>query len=465
MDEINNLVESMKDELVKSVQEVVRIKSVMDEPKEGMPFGEGVNKALMKALSISSSLGFKTVNVDGYMGYAEYGEGEETIGVLGHLDVVPEGSGWKYPPYGGEIHDGKIYARGAIDDKGPIMAALFGLKAIKEANIQLGKKVRIFFGTNEENGSNDVVNYLERDKAPDMGFTPDAEYPIIYAEKGILGFDIVKYLDKDIKNDINIKYVEGGNAPNVVPDTCKCAMQIHDDYIKQNVIDDLKKYIEKTGFDINYDEKERDILFSSKGLSAHGSQPELGENAIMMFLPFLKDINISDDLRKFVEFLVCNIGMDTRGRELGIDLKDETGELSLNVGMIKIDSCKAAVSVNIRYPVTFNENDVMDKLKSKAESYGLKIENLGVAHPLYFPKDHPLIIKLQKVYKEQTGLEPELLSIGGGTYAKKMPNIVAFGPNFPGKAAREHQTDEYVEIEDLIRNAQIYGNAIYELAK
>lgn len=465
MNEINDLVELMKDDLIKAVQEIVSIKSVMDEPKEGMPFGEGVNEALMKALSISSSLGFKTVNVDGYMGYAEYGEGEETVGVLGHLDVVPEGGGWKYPPYGGEIHDGRIYSRGAIDDKGPIMAALFGLKAVKEANLQLNKRVRVFFGTNEENGSNDVLNYLERDEAPDIGFTPDAEYPIIYAEKGILKFDIVKYLGEDTKSDINIKYVEGGNAPNMVPDTCRCVMQIHDNYIKECVIDNFKKYIEKTKFNINYDEKEDCILFSSKGLSAHGSQPELGKNAIMMFLPFLKDINISDDLKEFVEFLVSNIGMDTRGKELGIDLKDDTGELSLNVGMIKIDSCKAKVSVNVRYPVTFNENDVMDKLKSKAEFYGLKIENLVVAHPLYFPKSHPLIIKLQKVYKEQTGLEPELLSIGGGTYAKKMPNIVAFGPNFPGKVGREHQTDEYVEIEDLIKNAKIYGNAIYELAK
>lgn len=194
--EINKIIEELKDDLIDSTAELVKIKSIEDEAKEGKPYGEGVASALEKALEISEKLGFETVNVDGYVGYAEYGEGDEYVGVLGHLDLVPEGDGWKYPPYGAEIHDGKMYGRGTTDDKGPIMAALYGLKAIKESKLPLSKKVRILFGTNEETGSKEIEHYLEKEKPPVLGFTPDAEYPIIYAEKGITIFDVVKIRNK-----------------------------------------------------------------------------------------------------------------------------------------------------------------------------------------------------------------------------------------------------------------------------
>lgn len=189
---LDQYVDILKDELVKSTQEIIKIKSTEGEPKPGMPYGEGPGKALEKALMIADSLGFKTKNVDGYVGYAEYGEGDEMVGVLGHLDVVPEGDGWDYPPYGAEIHDGKIYGRGATDDKGPIMASLYALKAIKDSGLKLSKRVRILFGTNEETGSKEIEYYLKHDEAPTIGFTPDANYPVIYAEKGITMFEVVK---------------------------------------------------------------------------------------------------------------------------------------------------------------------------------------------------------------------------------------------------------------------------------
>lgn len=181
--ELNERIEELREEIIKSTQDLVKIKSVEEEAKEGKPFGEGVAKTLDRALEISSELGFKTVNMDGYVGYAEYGEGEDYVAVLAHLDVVPEGDGWIHPPYGAEIHDGKMYGRGTMDDKGPIMSALYGLKAIKDLKLPLSKKVRIIFGTDEETGSEDIAYYLQREKAPIAGFTPDAEYPIIYAEK------------------------------------------------------------------------------------------------------------------------------------------------------------------------------------------------------------------------------------------------------------------------------------------
>ena len=226
MNLIGSKIDEMKDELIQSVQNIIRIKSVEDEPKEGMPFGEGVSKSLECALEISKKLGFKVVNLDGHVGYAEYGDGEEYVAALGHLDVVPEGDDWIYPAYGAEIHDGKIYGRGTTDDKGPIMASLYGLKVIKELGLPLSKKIRIIFGTNEETGSKDIEYYLEHEKAPVAGFTPDAEFPIINGEKGITIFDIVKtFGEKTTDGDVLVESIKGGIASNVVASLCETKLK------------------------------------------------------------------------------------------------------------------------------------------------------------------------------------------------------------------------------------------------
>jgi predicted dipeptidase len=187
---LNKLIEKDKDYLINSTQELVMIKSVNDEPKTGAPFGEGPAQALDKALEIARGLGFNTTNLDGYIGYAEYGQGTDYVGVLAHVDVVAEGNGWKYPPFGAEIHDGKMYGRGTIDDKGPAMAAIYALKAVRDSKLPLTKRVRVIFGSDEETGTADVEYYLEREEPPISGFTPDANFPAIYAEKGILTFDL-----------------------------------------------------------------------------------------------------------------------------------------------------------------------------------------------------------------------------------------------------------------------------------
>jgi succinyl-diaminopimelate desuccinylase len=465
VDKLNSVIESMKDDMVRAVQEIVEIKSVTGEPKPGMPFGEGVHEALRHALNLADTMGFRAVNLDGYMGYAEYGTGREMVGVLGHLDVVPEGDGWKYPPYGGEVHDGKIFGRGTLDDKGPIVAALFGLKAIKEANLPISRRVRIFFGTNEEKGSSEVPYYLERDEAPVLGFTPDAEYPIIYAEKGILILKVTKKLIAKPQGSINIKHIKGGNAPNMVPDFCEAVLEVRSGEVRKSILSRLEEYVSDTGYDISCVDREGTLVIVSRGVSAHGSVPHLGRNAVMQLLMFLSSLEIEGEAGEYIKFFSQNVGMEVKGETLGFYLEDETGELSLNLGVIELDEKEASVLINIRYPVTFKTSDVMDVFNERIDPLGAEVEITLEQHPLYFPKDHPLIEKLQKVYKEQTGTEPELLAIGGGTYAKEMPNIVAFGPIFPGKPDLDHQANEYIEIEDLLMNAKIYGNAIYELAR
>lgn len=461
---LNGKIDNLKEDLIKVTSEIIKIKSVEEEAKEGMPYGEGVAKALDYALNTANKLGFKTVNLDGYVGYAEYGEGEDYIGILGHLDVVPEGDGWIYPPYGGEIHDGKLYGRGTMDDKGPMMSSLFALKAVKESGLKLSKRVRIIFGTNEETGCNEIEHYLEREKPPVAGFTPDAEYPIIYAEKGITIFDLVKDLNKKPSGDIIIKSIKGGQRANMVPDYCEVELLVKD---IEAILKAVENFKDKKGYNLTAEILGDKVVVKSYGVSAHGSLPHLGKNAIMQLFAFIDTLTMEpSDIVDFIKFFNKYVGMECDGASFGVGLSDEvSGKLSFNVGVISMSDEKVRMSLNLRYPVTYKYEDLETPLLKTLENKGIVIKNMVHQKPLYFEKEHPLIKTLQKVYEEQTGFESKLLAIGGGTYAKEMPNIVAFGPILPGRPDLDHQANECVELEDLILNAKIYAHAIYELAK
>lgn len=462
--QINSRIDELRDELISSTQELVRIKSVEGEAREGMPFGEGLAQALDKALEISRRLGFNTVNLDGYIGYAEYGEGEDYVAVLGHLDVVPEGSGWLHPPYGAEIHDGKMYGRGTMDDKAPIMAALYGLRAVADSGLELSKRVRIIFGTNEETSCADMPYYFKTEKAPVAGFTPDADYPIIYGEKGITIFNAVKTLENKCTDSVIVKSIKGGQRENMVPDYCEALVQTKN---AEEVIEAAEDFKSRTSFDVTAESNGDEVIIKSAGVSAHGSTPQLGKNAIMQMLAFLGELPLGNcDLADYIAFFNRHVGFETDGKSMGIGLEDkESGKLSFNVGTITMDSESVSIGLNLRYPVTFRYEDMMEPLSEKLEKLGVTVENMTHQEPLFFPADHQLIKSLQKVYSEQTGMEAELIAIGGGTYAKEMPNIVAFGPAFPGRPDVVHQANEYIELEELVLNAKIYGHAIYELAK
>jgi succinyl-diaminopimelate desuccinylase len=461
---LSKKVDELKEELISSTQEILKVKSVQEPALPGKPYGASVDNALNTALAISKRLGFKTTNLDGYIGYAEYGEGEDYVAVLGHLDVVPEGEGWKYPPYAAEIHDGKIYARGSLDDKGPIMACLYGLKAISELNLKLSKRVRIIFGTNEETGSGEMHYYNSHEKAPVSGFTPDAEYPMIFGEKGITIFNLVKELNTKPSNGINIKYIKGGLAANMVPDHAEALVESKDAAI---IAKNLEAFSKETNFDLKAHVNGNTVVINSVGIASHGSFPERGKNAIMQLLAFLGTLDLGKcDIKDAIDFLNENIGFDTCGVKFGIALEDKpSGKLCFNTGVIDMSEDKINLTLNIRYPVTLKYDDMMNPFNKRIEGTGFKVENMMHQEPLFFPEDHPLIKTLQEVYTRETGLDATPKAIGGGTYAKEMSNIVAFGPIFPGKPDLDHQVDENIEVEDLIANAKIYANAIYELAK
>lgn len=461
---VNKRIDQLKDDIVKSTQKLVQIKSVEAEVKEGMPFGEGVKEALETALKLADILGLKNKNIDNYAGHVEIGRGEEILGILCHLDVVPEGRDWTYPPYSAEIVDNKIYGRGAIDNKGPAVAALYALKAVQDSGIELRKRVRLIFGTDEESGWEGLKYYLEHEETPDFAFSPDAEFPVIHGEKGILTFKLKARFNNQGDGKFIINSIQGGNAPNMVPDYCEAHLRT--DY-PEELSEKLSKFSEKTGYKLELDEEGEEIIIKSHGISAHGSLPEDGQNAISQLLVFIKTLDLAeDDIGRFIDFYNEKIGMKYHGESIGCELRDElSGPLTFNVGMIRLDNKGAEITVNIRYPVTISKEEVFTGIRAELEGTGVELEEGEHMEPLYVPKDDPLVTKLMKVYQEFTGDRREPITIGGGTYARAIERAVAFGPLFPGQVELAHQRDEYISIDDLILNAKIYANAIIELAK
>lgn len=445
--------------MIKSLQESLRIPSVQGPAVEGAPYGVEVRRCLDHALDTACRLGFSVTDMDHQMGWCEYGDGEEMVAVLGHLDVVPEGDGWSFEPYGGEVRDGMILGRGTTDDKGPTIAALYALAAIKESGLPIRRRIRLFFGTNEETGSNDMKYYVSHGgEMPVMGFTPDGEYPVINGEKGIINVTFSKKYNQETA-PVRLVRLKGGLAPNVVPACAEAEFICSADLAK----DIAGRSIDKVHFSLT----DTGFVVQAEGVSAHGSTPELGENAIGRLLQALDTLQLDGELAKAIQFISEKIGMETDGSSAGIYLEDDiSGRLTLNLGTIEGDDKGFSMKINYRYPVTKSYDDCGYKFIELFKQAGFTLESETHKASLYIPEDSELIQSLLRVYAEKTGdNNGRPKSIGGGTYAKALPNTVAFGPIFPGDEVREHEPDEYIEIDKLIKNAQIIAAAMYELAK
>lgn len=458
--DIAKYIKSNEEALIKATCDILKIKSVEEDSKPGMPFGEGPARALEFALQLAENFGLRTKNLDNYIGWAEWGEGEELVGIPVHLDVVPEGHGWTYPPYGGEIHDGKIYGRGASDDKGPAMAALFALKTLKEAGVKFNRRVRVIFGTNEESGMMDVDYYKKHDEEPDMGFSPDAEFPIINGEKGIMTFKLAIDFEK-CRDGIIVKKLSGGHRPNMVPDYAEAVlMNCHEDTdLKLNALAKNKNY------QAEINQKGPQVIIKCYGVSAHGSTPERGKNAVMHLVSLLDELNIAESQKTFIHFLNEKIGEDTTGKGLGVAFSDDiSGALTFNVGVARMDEDYGEVVINIRYPIRTTGAEVIEGIKANLEG-GVRMEDISDSEPHYVPEDNHMIKDLKAAYEKVTGEKAYCFTIGGGTYARHFNNSVAFGPLFPGKPELAHEKDEYIEIEDLLKNFSIYTYVLEELVK
>ncbi len=466
----DKIVDSMKNDIIKATQELVQIKSLEAKPEPGAPFGREVRECLDKTLELCNRLGMKTENFDGFAGHAEFGEGEEIIGILVHVDVVPEGSGWSHDPYGGEVVDGKIFGRGTIDDKGPAVAAIYALKAVMESGEKFNRKVRIIVGCDEESGRWACMkHYFKHAEMPMCGFSPDADFPIINSEMGILIFKLQKEFENNEESccgGMKIKRIQGGNKVNMVPDYCECELELKKDFTErvQKTIEYLRdKHDAKLELEIEGSK----CIIKSYGLSAHGSTPGKGLNAISQLISCICKLPLCvSEQTAYINFLDAHIGMEVDGTSFGVAMSDEvSGKLVFNLGTIDVTEEKGSIGINIRYPVTNTRNDVYDIIREKIAASGIKLIEGDEKDPLYVPADNFMIKILQKVYEDVTGEKPELISIGGGTYARAIKNAVAFGALFPGREETAHQKNEFIEIEDLIKSTNIYAEAISELVK
>ncbi|PWW26186.1 succinyl-diaminopimelate desuccinylase [Cytobacillus oceanisediminis] len=463
-------VDKRKDALIEDAQKLLRIKSLLDEENatDHAPLGEGVKEALDFMLKLGEKDGFKSKNVGNLAGHLEFGEGEEIVGVLCHIDVVPEGDGWTSDPFGAEIRDGKIFARGAIDDKGPTMAAYYAMKIVKEMELPLSKRVRMIIGTDEESDWRCVEHYFKHEEMPSMGFAPDADFPIIYAEKGIADFDLVqtgKYDGTEREVLAEVISFQSGRRYNMVPDFARASLVVHLE--QTEVVQRYINFLKKTELKGKYYIDNGELILELQGVSAHGMEPDNGKNAGILMALFLASLQIDDKACQYFQFVSRYLCDDSRGRKLGIACSDEiTGDLTVNVGKLSYSQEHGGrLGFNVRYPVTNDMAETKDKLQSLIEKEHFIIENFTDSKPHHVEEDDFLIQTLKKVYEQQTGDKAELLSIGGGTYARSLKSGVAFGPLFPGREDIAHQKDEHMFIEDLLKATAIYAQAIYELAK
>lgn len=363
-------IDQLKDQMIHDIQEVVKVKSVAGQPKEGAPYGEGPKAALMRALEIAESLGFETVNLDDQIGYAVYGDSadEDYIASVGHMDVVPEGDGWNFPPYSAQIEDGTMYGRGVLDNKGPIMTTLFALAAIKNAGAEIKRPIRIVFGTDEETGKfRDIQHYLIKQQPPKYGFTPDCKYSVVYSERG-----------------------------------------------RASILLSVTK-----------------------------------ENA--------------QDLFNFVNHYF--IGANNTGDRLGIDYyNEEYGTMEMRGYELQESEETYTFKFVLSYPAGITIDEIYEVVNKQAKLAKIETKLLTNNDPVLFDKNSKMVRLLGDTYEEVTGLDGTPVTTTGGTYAKMMPNIVPFGPSFPGQKGIGHQPNEWMHIEDLITNAKIYTLALYRLA-
>lgn len=457
---LNEYLDKTFSQLVADTQEFVSIESTLDDSTACpmAPFGTGIQKALEFILSKADSMGFPTQNLDGYAGYAQLGDSGDLVAVLAHVDVVPAAGKWSVPPYSAQIIDNKLYGRGSVDDKGPAMACLYAMKAIKECRLPISKRARLLLGTDEETLARGIHHYLSKDETPAYGFSPDAEFPIIHAEKGTIRFQYtLPGADEDILS------VTAGTRLNVVPDFACAKLK----RVTKEQIDACADALTLKA-DVSAYPCDDAVTVEIRGCASHASYPEEGINAVQNLLLLLKSLypDADTELKKALHKLSDVLKDETDGSSAGIACSDDvSGSLTLNTAILQIDNNESVCKFDIRYPVTHDGDALLQKLIQLGEHCGVHYELIQHKPPLYVEKDRPFIKALQDAYEECTGQKADCISIGGGTYCRYVKNTVSFGPVFPGQKELAHQADEFISLDDLKKISKIYAQAIYNLIK
>ncbi|HCM90548.1 MULTISPECIES: Sapep family Mn(2+)-dependent dipeptidase [Vagococcus] len=433
IDNIDNKLKEIEPQFIEGLTRVMQINSVKGEKIPNAPFGTGPKKALVETLKLAEELGFKTKIIKNAVGYAQLGNDDtDYIGVVGHLDVVHEGTDWDYPPFNLTLNNDSFYGRGVLDNKGPIIANLYALYILKELNFPLSRTIRIIFGTDEESGSSDIPMYLSEENPPSYGYTPDCKYPAVYGERGILGLELVTTIHDNSLSSLT--HFRGNFDRSAVPDTLS--------------------------FSIN------DVFFDVKGKRAPSNAPDIGKNVITLFSKKLvQEQLVTGEFLDYANWLYRSFHDKHDGSGLAIDFSDEeSGSLALTPFNLEIIDNKIKLEFSIRYPVTIQKEAIITNLERVLPPDTTLSINREMPST-YFDKTHPMIRRMTEVYEEITGLDGTPVTTTGATYARSMPNIIAFGPSFPGQKGIAHNKNEYMAKNDLMTNLKIYTYLLAQLGE
>ena len=455
--DFKKIIEEKKDEILLNLQKIIQIPSVLDEndATADAPFGRHVRECLDFMLSLAKQDGFEVVQDGGYAGHLSYGnENGKLIGILCHLDVVPVGDGWLYPPFSATItKDNKLYGRGSTDDKGPTMAAYYALKIIKDLGLKLKNNIRIIFGCDEETGWRGISHYLQHFPHPDLGFVPDADFPLIYGEKGRMSFDLG--LNEWDDDDLVVS-IMGGERYNVVLEDATAL-------IKKDLEKEFIKYAKDNKLEYHY-QKINDLYeLKLKGVAAHAMEPNKGVNAGTHMCNFLKDYSNN----KLIHFVSQYFHLDYYLKNLGLDYNDyEMGPITCNLGIVNIVKDNSRVTLDLRYPTRYDRDKFLKVLDEKTKENKIVINHSTNKNPHYVSPEDDLVKKLYQVYLKHTSdFEHKPFTIGGGTYASTLPKAVAFGMKMPYEEELAHQRNEYLNLDTFYKAILIYIDAIIELGE
>lgn len=456
------LAKQREQELITELQQLIQIESILDEENAtaAAPFGEGPLAALNFMLQKGLEQGMIVKNVDNMAGHIEMGEGEDLLGILCHVDVVPAGdlATWTYPPFEGRVVDGKLFARGAIDDKGPTMAAWLAMKLIKDAGIPLKKRVRMIIGSDEESGFRCVDRYFEKEEMPAIGFAPDADFPLINAEKGIAHVVLTQKAGR-LENEKLVSF-DAGKRTNMVPDKAIATLRAASVNAELN----FQKFLLENDAQGSFAIEGSSYIITVKGKSAHAMEPEKGRNAAVLLAKFLTT-ELDGAGLDFANFMVELFDGDHYGTALNFNFFDEmSGQTTLNPGIVTFGENGATLEVSMRYSVTYPFEQKVSAVQSMLADKAFAMDIAGNSTPHYVSEDDELVKTLLDVYRKHSGDFSKPLSTGGGTYARVMKKGVAFGMLFPGEPDVAHQADEFVIVENLVKAAAIYAEAIVKLA-
>ena len=453
MDRIDEILEKYREEMMETVQKWVRIPSVKGEAAPGAPFGQAARAALDTAMADCEKFGLKTEIFDGYVGHADLGEGStrEALAILAHLDVVPVGDGWTYEPFGAQRENGRIYGRGTSDDKGPAVAALYAMRAVKEAGVPLKRKVRLILGCDEECGSSDMAYYKKATEMPRSGFSPDADYPVINIEKGGVHLQLDGELSKE---GLQVLSMQVGERANVIPGFASALVEGGEEVARA-----AEKAGKQLGFPVKTTLGNGAVIIETTGLTGHAAFPAHGKNAIGQMLKIFEALGAEGALKELAQ----SVGLTFNGENLGIAMRDDvSGDLTASLDIIRIENGRLTAVLDVRYPVLFNLDRMFELLSQRLRF--LKASDAGSRPPHFVSDQTELVQELLEAYHDVTGGEKRTIAIGGGTYAQSMEEGVAFGALFPGEVEMAHQADEFMPEESIFQNARIFARAIVRLA-